>query len=217
MSLLELPELVDLRRTASQKRWNPATRSGILTGRTRDWQAITGITLHQTACEMGERPARYETVGAHVCVTSGGQRIWLHDLTKEVVHGNGWNTRCVGVELEGIYEGLAGEISTVWDDPSTRHREQASPVTPEMIAASWETIRWICREVARHGGEVGALVSHRQSSDTRRHDPGEIIWREIALPMMAELGLSDGGVGFCLSGGRPNPEAWDPSRKGIKY
>ncbi len=217
MTMLELPDIVDLRKTASQKPWDPKTKTGILTGRNRAWSTVTGICLHQTACEMGEKPARYETVGAHVTVTSGGQRVWLHDFTKEVVHGNGWNTQTVGVELEGIFEGLAGQISTVWDDPSTKHRETGQVPTPEQIAAGREVVRWICREVERHGGKVRALVAHRQSSDTRRHDPGELLWKAIALPMHAELGLADGGVGFKLPGGRAIPEAWDPRCKGEPY
>lgn len=61
------------------------------------------------------------------------------------------------------------------------------------------------------------LLAHRQASSSRQNDPGAQPWRDIAIPMMRELGLSDGGPGFKVDQGRPIPEAWDPTRKGIKY
>jgi hypothetical protein len=183
----------------------------------RTWQNVTGITLHQTACVLGERPGRWAGVGAHVGVTRGGTVIHLHDFTELVVHGNGWNTQCVGIEMDGLYEGIAGDLSTLWDDPSTPMRERPNIVTNALIEAAKAAVRWICADVARHGGHVRFLVAHRQSSETRQNDPGSALWQAVALPLQAELGLSDGGAGFAIGKGRPIPEAWDPSRVGIKY
>ena len=90
-------------------------------------------------------------------------------------------------------------------------------LTPEAVEATKALIRWIVAEVAAHGGQVRALVAHRQSSATRRNDPGSAIWQAVALPMHAELGLSDGGVGFAIDGGKPIPEAWDPRCVGVRY
>lgn len=179
--------------------------------RPRAWSKVTGICLHQTACLLGERPERWDGVGCHVGITRAGKEIWLHDWNREVAHGNGWNAQCVGIEIDGLYAGVEGRIETVWDDPSTPQREQPMVLTREAIEAAKHCIRRICREVAEHGGQVRALVAHRQSSKSRRNDPGEAIWKEIALPMVAELGLSDGGAGFEI-GGYPIPREWDPSR-----
>jgi hypothetical protein len=183
----------------------------------RAWTAVTGICLHQTACLLGERPARWETVGAHLGVTRGGRVIWLHDFDRLVVHGNGWNTQTVGIEIDGLYAGLEGDPRTVWDDPSTPNRERGMVLTAEAIDATTTAIRWICSEVARRGGAIKALVAHRQASEDRRNDPGSAIWKAVALPLQAELELSDGGVGFKLGSGRPIPEAWDPRCIGVKY
>lgn len=178
----------------------------------RPWSKVTGICLHQTACVLGERPARWRTVGCHVGVTRGGQVMWLHDFTKLVVHGNGWNAQTVGIEMDGLYEGVAGDPKTLWDDPTTPFREQGQTPTPELVEAARATVRWICAVVEANGGRVRALVAHRQSSDSRRNDPGSALWQAVALPLMADLGLSDGGPGFKIGTGRPIPHEWDQSR-----
>ncbi len=174
---------------------------------------VTGICLHQTACNLGERVERYDTVGAHLCVTRQGKIIWLHDFDRLVCHGNGWNNGTVGIEIDGLYAGVEGDPATVWDDPSTPTKEQGQQLTAATCEAVKDVIRWIKGELP----QVNALVAHRQASSSRRNDPGSAIWHQIALPMHDELGLSDGGIGFVLGGGLPIPEAWDPRCKGIAY
>lgn len=185
-------------------------------GGNRLWSKITGICLHQTACDMGERPERYDTLGAHFAVLRSGRVVWVHDLTRLVWHGNAWNSGTVGIEINGLFEGVQGDPKTLWDDPSTKIHEVGQRVTPEQIEATKQLVRWICSVIAKNGGDVKALVAHRQSSMDRRDDPGSEAWQTIALPLHAELGLHDGGVGFVL-GGYPIPEAWDPRCKGVKY
>lgn len=183
----------------------------------RPWSKVTGITLHQTACVLGERPARWDTLGAHVGVTRAGKVIHVHEFNRIVWHGNGFNSQCIGVEMDGLYAGVDGDPSTVWDNPATTQHETGMAVTPELVEAALDTIRWICAEVSRHGGKVKVLVAHRQSSATRRNDPGSAIWTRVALPLHAELKLSDGGPGFKIGDGYAIPEAWDPSRVGVRY
>lgn len=182
----------------------------------RMWKSVTGVCLHQTACLLGERPARWDTVGAHVGVTRSGKVIHLHDFNRVVWHGNGWNNGTVGIEIDGLYAGVEGDPKTVWDDPSTPSREQGMTLTPETIIAARAAVRWICYEVERNGGKVKALVAHRQASENRRNDPGSAIWKEIALPLKDELALSSGGNGFTLGKGYPIPHEWDPN-SGYKY
>ena len=184
-------------------------------GRRRKWKKITGICLHQTACVLGERPGRWATLGAHIGITRAGKIIRVHDFGRVVYHGQAWNGGTIGIEIDGMYAGVEGDRNTFWrprDDPGREPQE----LTAEAVAATLEAIRWICAEVEHRGGHVRALVAHRQSSRTRRHDPGSAIWQRIALPASAELGLSDGGAGFEI-GGRPIPDEWDPARAGIRY
>ncbi len=183
----------------------------------RPWKTVTGICLHQTACVLGERPERWDTVGAHIGITRSGKVMLMHSFDKIVAHGNKWNTQTVGIEIDGLYEGVDGDPHTVWDDPSTPRHEVGQRLTPESIKASKDVIRWIVAEVASHGGKVRALVAHRQASINRRNDPGSAIWQEVALPLHAELSLTDGGKGFTLGNGLPIPEAWNPAYKNVRY
>lgn len=191
----------------------------------RRWTATRGITLHQTACNMGERIARYDTIGAHFAVLRSGRVLRMADLNRIVYHGNGWNEQCVGIEIDGLYAGVENNPDTAldealrstWDDPTTPTRETPMQVTPQAMAATRALIRWIVWETAQNGGRMKVLCAHRQSSEDRRNDPGEAIWKAVALPLHAELGLSDGGLGFKIGTGYPIPEAWDSTRTGIKY
>lgn len=183
----------------------------------RPWSKVTGICLHQTACHMGERLERYNTIGAHFVVTRSGKVLWMHGLERLVVHGNGWNNQTVGIEIDGLYAGIEGDQRTVWNNPDTQHREMGMEVTVEAMESARQLVRWIVAEVALRGGKLTKLVAHRQSSDSRRNDPGSAIWKAVALPLHAELGLSDGGVGFKIGSGYAIPSEWDPRCTGIKY
>lgn len=183
---------------------------------TRPWSKVTGICLHQTACVLGENPGRWDTVGCHIGVTRGGLVIKLHNYDSLVVHGNGWNSQTVGIEIDGTYEGIQGDPKTFWRDPSDT-KSQPQRLTSATIEATQQIIRDICQEVESHGGKITALVAHRQASANRRNDPGSEIWQRIALPMSIELNLNDGGKGFKIGTGLAIPEAWDSRNKGSKY
>lgn len=182
----------------------------------RSWRAITGITLHQTACVLGEDPERWETIGAHVGVTRGGRAMWLHDFTDVVIHGNGFNGSTVGIECDGMYAGIEGEWRTFWRPASEPGRQPQTP-TPELELAARAVIRWVVAEVARHGGRVKHLFAHRQASADRPSDPGSALWQRVAMPAHEELGLDAGPPGYRIGTGLPLPEAWDASRVGTRY
>jgi hypothetical protein len=185
----------------------------------RAWGQVRGITLHQTACDMGERIERYDTIGAHFAVLRSGRVLRMCDLDRVVYHGHGWNAQCVGIEVNGLYAGLEGDIRTVWDDQSTPYREMPQQVTEPAMESTRQLVRWIVEEVRLRGGQLKVLGAHRQAVDSRRNDPGQAIWQQVAVPLHAELGLDDGGVGFKLPGstGYAIPEAWDSRAVGIPY
>jgi len=181
----------------------------------RPWSKVTGVCLHQTACVFGEQPERWASVGAHIGITRGGKVILLHDFNRLVVHGNGWNTECVGIEMEGMYAGIEGDRRTFWQPPGGKQDPQTP--TPELVEATKAAIRWIKALVESHGGKLRVLVAHRQASKDRQSDPGSALWNAVAVPLHGELGLSDGGVGFKLGTGFAIPEAWDARCKGVPY
>lgn len=180
----------------------------------RPWKVTTGVCLHQTACDMGERIERYDSTGAHIVVLRSGRWIQLHDLDTIIAAANGWNNRTVSIEVNGLFSGEIG--GRVWDDPSTKVHEVAMHPTDIQLVRTREIIRWIAWVIAMNGGGLKAIVAHRQSSKARRDDPGQEIWQSCALPLHAELGIGDGGVGFEI-GGYAIPESWDRRCTGIKY
>ena len=65
------------------------------------------------------------------------------------------------------------------------------------------------------------VFAHRQSKDTRIADPGEEIWKKVAIPWMNNLGIYDRSCvkhdkEYKLGSGRPIPKEWDSNRK-AKY
>lgn len=184
--------------------------------------AVKGPCLHQTACYLSSSKdiSRCDRVGAHFVVYPDGTVFWLHDVTRKISHGNEWNSQTYGIEIDGLFAGVEGVAATVWDDPKTPYKEKAGSITEAQIISTRQLIRWQHFEIARAGGHETVIVAHRQSSGSRRNDPGSKPWQEIALPMLKELGLGDGGPGFALvgkNGGYPIPEEWDPAKKGYKY
>lgn len=190
----------------------------------RPWKETTGFTLHQTACDMGERAERYDTIGSHWSITRAGVIHWHCDNNRVVYHGQGWNNRCTSVEVNGRYAGREDDpstardeaLDTTWNDPSTPQREQPMQVTAASMVSLRMLGRFIAYDIMSHGGTLKVLCAHRQSSTSRRNDPGEGIWKQGAAPIISELGLSYGGIGFTI-GGFPIPECWDKNAKGIPY
>ena len=179
----------------------------------RSWSQITAIVLHQTACQLGEDPKRWFGVPVHVGVTRQGQVLYLNEFTWNLPHANGFNSRSVGIEIDGTYEGIEGDISTWW--PSPGYKSPMKP-TQELLASAREAVRWICSMTAKNGGKITHILSHRQSSADRASDPGSRIWQEVGLWAQRELGLSDGGDSFTVGEGRPIPRQWDSSKQ-AKY
>jgi hypothetical protein len=198
----------------------------------RQLDQITGACLHQTACDMGVNPERYDTISVHFVVLQNGEVLWECDEEWVLFHGNGYNAKTIGIEVNGRYSGLLDDprtahdeaLATTWDDPTTKWRELPQDLTPEAAAALERLVIWIHENLRRKCVAAGKafrltkLVPHRSASATRQNDPGQAIWT-IAVRLMKTLGLDDGGPGFVIpgSGGRPVPEAWDPRRVGVKY
>lgn len=217
--------MVDRRADHSPVVKDPVSRkSRVYDPMARPWSEVTAIVLHQTACNMGERVERYDHLGAHFASLRSGRVLRMCDEDRIVYHANRWNARAVGIEVDGLYAGdeddpdtaLDEALRTTWDDPSTPTRERPMIVTPQSMRATRELCRWIYWNVQRHGGMIKVIAPHRQSSKDRRNDPGEAIWKQVALPLIAELKLTDGGRNFQL-GGYPIPEKWDSTKTGIPY
>lgn len=173
----------------------------------RSWRSVTGITLHQTAVFMSENPPRWYGVHCHVGVLRNGSIYYVNDLNEAIVHGNLFNASEVGIEINGQFEGVEDDPTTFWKPSPTAQPQKPSN---QQIEAARAAVKWICDEVASHGGRIRNIHAHRQSSKDRRGDPGSRIWRDVGIWAQNSLGLSDGGEGFKVGSGRPIPQKWDP-------
>jgi hypothetical protein len=60
---------------------------------------------------------------------------------------------------------------------------------------------------------IDYLYGHRQASSSRRADPGEGLWRSVALWAQSELGLKL-AQNITLGDGYTIPKEWDPNGVG---
>jgi peptidoglycan hydrolase-like protein with peptidoglycan-binding domain len=196
----------------------------------RKLKDIKGVVLHQTATVLGENPKRWHGVACHIGITREGKIIWINDFDKIVWHGDGFNRGTIGIEIDGHFAGLESfneetgkwvpDLSTYWR-PKGSNRQPLS-ITDVQVEAVKQVVRWIHRVIKEGGGKLEFLLAHRQSSGSRRSDPGQKPWRLIALPLMEELNLTDGGPDYFIldrhgKPGYPVSEEWDPRHKGVSY
>jgi hypothetical protein len=179
---------------------------------------IDTICLHQMACkdssDLGWK--RWRSLPVHWLITEGenSRAYLLHDFNAVTWHGHGWNYRSVGLEIEGYFSGIGTDPKYFWSPEGY----DWNPMTPteQQLEAAKNAIRMSVAAVEAAGGRIKYIAAHRQSAPhTRTSDPGELLWRGVALPMMEELGLEQAPT---LRGGEPIPEAWDEERNpGVSY
>jgi len=186
-------------------------------------QAIEGVVLHQTAVRFGVSAAQLRAAGGDraLALARRGLGVACHaaafmgapdgshpplvvgaaPLRWHVNHGNGANASSLGLEVDGLYAGVEGDPRTVWGGkPPTPHHEST-------IDVARAALRWLVEEGRAEGMPIRYLWAHRQSSATRRSDPGEWLWREVAGWARDELGL-EWQPERVWGDGRPLPAAW---------
>jgi len=187
---------------------------------------IDTICLHQMATKSGraDGPSDWKRWGhkarleIHWYVSTGtgepSTAYLFQNLDTKVWHGHAWNSRSVGFEIEGWFAGIHADPSTFWK-PKNASGARAIPMTPtpSQVEAVKQAIRYTYSEIQRMGGQIKYIGCHRQARSIKASDPGELIWKAIALPMMAELGLQQAPT----LGGKAIPEAWDSRNVGVPY
>jgi hypothetical protein len=189
----------------------------------RSWKKVTGITLHQTAADFGTNAHRLLNVPVHGATLKDGKIVLLHDPTAYMWHAHSLNKYDLGIEVSCRAAGIEGNELTSW--MSKREKEKGlKPVdicveaTDIQLEATKELIRYYVNLVKENGGEIKYLHAHRQGHKSRVSDPGSRIWKNVAIPIMDELGLKCGPIGWKVGSGTPIPEAWDEANgKGVDY
>lgn len=203
--------VVDMRHTAPRR----IPRSLVVRGATvmREPSTITGVVIHQMGVELGVGPRRLLEAGgdadlaqmlrardipAHASVYREGWVVAPHPLAAYLHHANGLNATTLGLEVEGLYDGL-----------STGDR-QPDQLT---IDTARRALRWLVDTARAEGMPLEWLWAHRQSKRTRRADPGAGLWAALATYANEELGLVT-RPDMVVGDGRPIPTEWDPRSVG---
>jgi hypothetical protein len=219
------PRLYDLRRERVASAPKVKIHGGAAV--VRDPGDVDAVTLHQMACVFGltQRQIRASGGDSDLALARRGLRIACHmaafrrgiyvataPLRWHVQHGNGLNPTSLGFELEGLYSGLE-------DDPETYPRRedlQTAAGTPCLldgltIETARAALRWLVETARAEGMPIRYLDAHRQSSPTRRADPGQAVYCAIVPWAVRELRLETRPerVWQAKRGpGRPIPAAW---------
>lgn len=170
----------------------------------RPWSQIVGVTLHQTGCNMPQNPAGWDRLNAHIGITQEGVAILVNDPTDFIWHAQGLSKNTIGIEIEGNYYGIDGDERTLWKGGGGPHH-----LNPEMLKALEDVRMWLVEQFAFHGSRLQYLYAHRQSAKSRIGDPGEEIWKSVALPWSEKTkGLGTYPVNK-VGTGRQIPKEWD--------
>lgn len=165
-------------------------------------EAVVGIVLHQCGVPFGVSAAQLRAAGGDraLALATRALRIAAHGTTfradpsgahgpiiaiasELLVHvngGNGCNPVAINLEVDGLYRGLVRHP----------HRAKGEALAEETALAACAMLRWTVEHAALEGIYLRYLWAHRQSSATRRSDPGEEMWRSIADWARRELGLA---------------------------
>jgi len=175
-----------------------------LYGRRRRAYSVTSVVLHQTGCEMPRNPSGWDRLNAHLGITQEGILIIQNDPLDLIHHAQRLSSMSIGIEIEGNFCGIGGDMSTLWKGGGGPHR-----LNQKMLDALDRAFRWLKQWFDMNGAFWRHIYAHRQSKDTRIADPGQEIWEMVALPWLFELeNVDDGGKNFCIGSGRPIPMEW---------
>lgn len=189
----------------------------------RDPRTVDSVVIHQTACDFGPNDneqrelERAFGVACHAVAFKRGAVVLPNPLRWVVLHANALSDRSLGLEVEGLYAGLEDDPSTVPDEAKqTTWKGRPDVVTELAVAAARRALRELVERGRAEGMPIRYVIAHRQSSGTRRSDPGQTAWRrvvlEYAVPVLGLETMPARAWRSRSSGpGRPIPKAWDPT------
>lgn len=132
----------------------------------------------------------------HVVAFGDGVVAVAHSAVRYTYHANQANRFAVAVAIEGLY-------------PRTEREREArhSDLTDEGAEAGALAISLARDMLADLGVKSPCIITHRQSSDQRGADPGEVVMQRIVKPAAAFLSIPI-AHDYTIGSGRPTPEEW---------
>lgn len=187
----------------------------------RDPSTVNGIVLHQTAVVYSVSSETVASLSGNkqLALAYRAKKVACHALSFEgfyaklypldwyVYHANRFNRKTLGLEIEGKFPGLTDDLSTLWKGSPT-------VVTRGRIEAAHAALSYLVEDGRKMGMPIKYLYAHRQSKGMRRSDPGEELWRKVALEYgVPVLGLETRPL-VAIATGKPIPKEWDPQGYG---
>lgn len=192
---------------------------------------IDSIVVHQTAVDFGASRQQIAAAGgdpilaehrralnvaAHMTAFTTGFAVHANPFLWYVWHGNGFNRHSLGLEIDGLYSGLKDDPNTVprEDAQTTAGGGHAQPLTDATCNAARQALAYMVEKGAQQGIHIKYVLAHRQSSGTRRPDPGQEIWERVVLDFAVKtLGLQT-KPDMLIDDGYSIPREWQPGARG---
>jgi hypothetical protein len=165
-------------------------------GRTRSYDAMNAVVLHQTDIRTdarGNDVTAYDAVIAHFVILPNGTILQLRDL--HAFLNNAYSRRGIYVEVVGDFMSDRGTSGT--EIPRLAQ-----------ICAGQALVRYL-----RHllGGQLTHIYAHRQWTEGHFNCPGPHIWLNVGHWAEGNLGLSSAGAR------RNIPPSWENARFAIRW
>ncbi|MCH9637759.1 MAG: hypothetical protein K0U16_07430 [Gammaproteobacteria bacterium] len=152
----------------------------------------------EAAAERMALHARFWVVPYHWVGLLNGDVLFNNDFTRYTYHGNGANPFHIGVAAEANLPGLE-------KNRTKRYHE----MTEQRILTWRAALRLAVVKGREAGAPIEELTHHRRYSKGRIGDPGEGWWKEVGIPIAAELDLVIVFDNRNLFGGYDLCQEWD--------
>lgn len=183
-------------RSYQRKPWLRRIERGDLSQAVLDKYDVSAQGAEAAAARMALH-ARFWKVAYHWVGLLNGDILYNNQPTRYTWHGNGSNGGAIGVSAEGKLPALERQRKSSHDK-----------LTDLFIETNRNTLRLAVTKSREAGAPIEWITAHRCYSGARTGDPGEGMWREVVLPIAAELDLS---IDYSAKhrSGRPIPSDWD--------
>jgi hypothetical protein len=171
----------------------------------KPWSQTQGVTIHRTACLMGNEAKNWYSLDAHIGISNQGSIFVLQPLDLGIWHAQKLSLFSIGIEIEGNPEGFPGYF---WHQGGGPH-----PITDEQLAAADLLFDFLKAEFDKNNTKWEGVWAHRQSDLSRESDPGYLAWQKIGVPWREKLGCPDDQLEWHDGTGQPIPNVWDPKSK----
>lgn len=151
--------------------------------------------------KLAERIALHERfwkVPYHFVALPNGDILYNNDVRSYTWHGNRANKKTLGVAVVGHFPGL-----------EKNRKPSHTKVDDFFLSTMRKCMRLAVLKSREEGCPIEDLTAHRVYSAGRINDPGEYIWKHVAIPSMDEYSLTS-DYGRKVDSGRPIPQDWDP-------